>query len=266
MEILVSIITVSLNSATTIRDTLDSVKRQQASFGIEHICVDGGSSDGTREIISNAADDSGKFITLFEPDRGLFDAMNKGLLLARGRYVLFLNADDFLVGSSSLADAFSRIPLTPTGPDMIMGDVVMGHLDRLGVWRMRRVPRWLPRFPRVGAHPPHQGNFISRKLLLTAGGFDADQRLAADTTQFYRLVYEHNVSIEVSRTVISFMRMGGASNKGLRSFKQGNYEAYRYLRRYRSWAGAASAVAVKVVQKVFEYRFGKPKSIQFLNR
>jgi glycosyltransferase involved in cell wall biosynthesis len=257
VEILVSIVTVSLNSATTIRDTLDSVRRQRAAFGIEHICVDGGSTDGTREIISGAVNQASSLVFLFEPDRGLFDAMNKGLRLARGRYVLFLNADDFLVGSSSVADAFSHIRLTSTGPDMIMGDVVMGYTNRLGVWRMRRVPRWLPRFPRIGAHPPHQGNFISRKLLLAAGGFDADQRLAADTTQFYRLVHEFNVTMAISRSVISFMRMGGASNKEMASFREGNREAYLYLRRYHSWIGASFAVAVKVVQKVFEYRFGR---------
>src|SRR5277367_2710898 len=105
MKTFVSVITVSLNAATTIRDTLDSVMRQTATFEIEHICVDGGSTDGTREILTEAAKLSGKLVLLFEPDRGLFDAMNKGLHLANGRYVLFLNSDDFLIGTSSVADA-----------------------------------------------------------------------------------------------------------------------------------------------------------------
>ena len=265
MKTLVSIITVSLNAATTIRDTLDSVRRQTAPFEIEHICVDGGSTDGTREILTEAAKLNRKLVLLFEPDRGIFDAMNKGLRLANGHYVLFLNSDDFLIGTSSVADAFSRIDFTHTGPDMVMGDVVMGHLDRFSLWRMRRVPRWLPKFPRTGVHPPHQGNFISRALLLRVGGFDADQRLAADTTQFYRILHEFNPTMIVSRTIVSFMRMGGASNLTLTSFGPGNRETYRFLRRYQSPTGTALTVAVKVSQKLFECRFGRLNKSTFLS-
>jgi glycosyltransferase involved in cell wall biosynthesis len=260
MDILVSIITVSLNAATTIPDTLDSVAKQRATFGIEHICVDGGSTDGTREIITAAAAVNDNLVLLFEPDRGLFDAMNKGLHLARGQYVLFLNADDFLVGTSSVADAFSVIDFDSTWPDMIMGDVVMGHVNRLGFWRMRRVPRWLPRFPRLGVHPPHQGNFINRQLLMRAEGFDSQQRLAADTTQFYLLVHEFNATMVVNPNIVSFMRMGGASNKRLASFAHGNREAYRFLRRYKSPIRAGLTIAVKVFQKLFEFRYGRPKT------
>jgi glycosyltransferase len=256
VEIIVSIVTVSLNASTTIRDTLDSVRRQNADFGIEHICVDGGSIDGTREIILEAAAADSRIVFLFERDQGLFDAMNKGLRLARGRYVLFLNADDFLVGPASIAGAFSMIDLEAS-PDMVMGDVIMGRLEAFGMWRMRRVPRWLPTFPGLGAHPPHQGNFIKRKLLLRAGGFDPNQRLASDTIQFYRLVHEFNATMVASKTVVSFMRMGGASNKKLASFGRGNAEAFRFLRKYKSPAGAALTVFVKVAQKLLEYRVGR---------
>ena len=264
MEVLVSIITVSLNSAATIGDTLNSVSRQQASFGIEHICVDGGSTDGTRQIILDASRRSQALRFLFEKDQGLFDAMNKGLSLALGRYVLFLNADDFLVGTSSVADIFSSIRFADAFPEIVMGDVVMGNLDQLGLWRMRRVPRWLPRLPRLGVHPPHQGSFISRQLLLRANGFDRNLRLAGDTILFYRLVHEFNASMAISPRVVSFMRMGGASSKGLGSFREGNRETYLYLRRYRGAVGAALGVAVKVAQKIFEYRFGTLKKKTFL--
>jgi glycosyltransferase involved in cell wall biosynthesis len=261
METAVSIVTVSLNAAKTIQDTLDSVSQQEANFRIEHICIDGGSTDGTRELISQATAHNKNLVTLFEPDTGLFDAMNKGIRLALGRYILFLNSDDFLIGTSSVSDAFARIDLSSDAPDMVMGDVVMAHLNRFSLWRMRRVPRWLPKYPGLGMHPPHQGNFISRQLLLRAGGFESNQSLAADTTQFYRLVYEFSPKIAVSRTTVSFMRMGGASNKTLASFRKGNRETYRYLRRYRSPLGAAIAVAIKVSQKLFELRLGRvPKS------
>jgi glycosyltransferase involved in cell wall biosynthesis len=257
METIVSIITVSLNAASTIRDTLDSVRYQKVPFGVEHICIDGGSTDGTRSIIEEAAAFSGGIIYSFEPDKGLFDAMNKGLHLARGRYILFLNADDFLVGSLSVANAFYSIDLDAGAPDMVMGDVIMAHLDRFSLWRKRRVPRWLPRYPRLGAHPPHQGNFIRRELLLRLGGFDSHQRLAADTTQFYRLVHEFNATMVASRTIVSFMRMGGASNDKLSSFSKGNGETFRFLLQYKSPVAAALTVFVKMFQKLLEYRIGR---------
>jgi glycosyltransferase len=264
METIVSIVTVSLNAASTIRDTLDSVRCQKADFGIEHICIDGGSIDGTRRIIEEAAAGGSALTYSFEPDRGLFDAMTKGLHLARGRYVLFLNADDFLIGPSSVANAFSNINLNSDFPDMVMGDVVMAHLDRFGLWRMRRVPRWLPRYPRLGAHPPHQGNFINRELLLRHGGFDSGQRLAADTTQFYGLVHEFKPTMVASRSIVSFMRMGGASNETLSSFGRGNSETFRFLRRYKSPVSASITVLVKIFQKLLEYRIGRLQSRFFL--
>jgi glycosyltransferase involved in cell wall biosynthesis len=263
MEIIVSVITVSLNAASTIRDTLDSVRRQKTAFGIEHICIDGGSIDGTRKIIEEAAAVSAGVVFSFEPDRGLFDAMNKGLRVARGRYVLFLNADDFLIGPTSVADAFAGIDLKSGFPDMVMGDVIMAHLDRFSLWRMRRVPRWLPRYPRLGAHPPHQGNFISRQLLLRMGGFDSEQRLAADTTQFYRLVHEFNATMVASRSIVSFMRMGGASNEKLSSFRKGNGETFRFLLQYKSPLSAAFTVSIKVFQKLMEYRVGRLRRSAF---
>src|SRR5258706_16478169 len=99
----ISIVTVSLNAAATIEDTIASVSLQQANFDVEHICVDGGSTDGSREIIDRWTARVSHLRTIFEPDLGIFDAMNKGLRAARGEYVLFLNADDFLVAENTLA-------------------------------------------------------------------------------------------------------------------------------------------------------------------
>jgi glycosyltransferase len=258
-----SVITVSLNAASSIEDTIRSVAQQRASFDIEHVCIDGGSVDGTREIINHYAGGNPTIVRLFEPDQGLFDAMNKGLRIASGDYVLFLNADDFLVSPISIASAFADLNLEPgkeNGPDMVMGDVVMARPGRFGFWRMRRVPRWLSTFPGLGAHPPHQGNFIKRSLLLKAGGFDAGQRLAADTTQFYRLVHEFHPTMHICKTVVTFMRMGGASNRNLSAYRRGNGETYRFLRRYKSQFGSAVAVGIKIMQKLLEYRLGLVQS------
>jgi len=258
MEILVSVITVSLNASETIGDTIKSVQEQSATFPIEHICVDGGSTDGTRELIIAATSGKANVTLIFEPDHGLFDAMNKGLRVARGTYVLFINADDYLIGATAIADAFLRVPLTTSLPDMVLADVIMGRPEKTGLWRMRKVPRWLPKYPTLGAHPPHQGSFISRKMLVSVGGFDQNQSLAADTTMFYRLAHEMNPSIFRTGTTLSFMRMGGASNKHMGSLLRGNLETYRHLRKYRSELGSILRIIVKLALKLSEYRFGKP--------
>lgn len=252
----VTVVTVSLNAVDTIRDTLHSVLSQRCPFPVEHICVDGGSRDGTRALIDEFASRNARLVRIYEPDRGLFDAMNKGLRAATGDYVLFLNADDFLIGKDSVAKALEPVWRSGSGPDMVMCDVVMGQLDRFGLWRYRRVPRWLAHVPRLGAHPPHQGNFIRRGLLLDAGGFDAEQRLAADTTQFYKLVFRFHPTLRRSGTSLTFMRSGGASNAGVGSYGKGNRETYRFLRQYRSVVSSTVAVAVKLAQKIFEFRLG----------
>jgi len=253
----VSIVTVSLNAAGTISDTLQSVLRQQASFPIEHICIDGGSTDGTRRIIDEFARINPRLVRIYEPDRGLFDAMNKGLRAATGEYLLFLNADDFLIGQDRINLAFRDIRRGAAGnPDMIMCDVLMGELEGFGLWRNRRVPRWLPIAPRLGAHPPHQGNFIKRRLLLEAGGFDAEQRLAADTTQFYKLVFQFNPVLRIGGVSTTFMRSGGSSNASFRSHQRGNAETYHFLRQYLPAPLCTLAVAIKLMQKIFEFRLG----------
>ena len=83
-DLLLSIVTVSLNAAATIERTLASVTLQQANFGVEHICVDGGSNDATRSIIDLWASRDPRIVRIYEPDKGIFDAMNKGLSAASG--------------------------------------------------------------------------------------------------------------------------------------------------------------------------------------
>jgi glycosyltransferase involved in cell wall biosynthesis len=262
-DLKVSIVTVSLNAMATIADTLASVAGQRAGVGIEHICIDGGSHDGTRELLAAYAEDHPGVQCLFEPDIGLFDAMNKGLRLARGRYVLFLNADDFLASPTAIATAFTGIGAA-SAPDMVLGSVVMGRLDEWGLWRMRTSPRLLQVFARSGAHPPHHGTFIKTELLAAIGGFDAAARAASDTATFYKVVRRlPRPSLHITPTVISFMRAGGASNAGLQEHLRGNVETFRILRKTVSVPTALFCTAVKMMQKLFEFRLGRLASAQW---
>jgi glycosyltransferase involved in cell wall biosynthesis len=256
MPPLVSIVTVSLNAAATIADTCASVARQAVDFEVEHICVDGGSVDGTRAIIDRWVADSGRITRVYEADAGIFDAMNKGLAAARGEYVLFLNADDFLARRDTLAAALQGVlPGATDSPDLIAGHVSMGRLGSSGVWRHRRVPRLLGRLP--GLFPIHQGQLVKRRLLVELGGFDPRMRLASDVTLYYDLERRFRPTVRRFDADVTFMRAGGAANAGLRAIWLGSAEIYGHLLPIYGAPKAAAMVGIKSLQSLLELRYGK---------
>lgn len=257
MEPLVSIVTVSLNAATTIQDTIASVAMQCVDFDVEHICVDGGSSDGTRGIIETWAQRSGGQLRhIFEADRGIFDAMNKGLRAARGEYILFLNADDFLASRTALATAMRGVrPGVLDNPDLIAGNVCMGRLGTRGFWRHRRVPRLLGRLP--GLFVVHQGELLKRRVLEQAGGFNIQFRLAADVTLYYDLERRFCFSMRHVDEDLTFMRAGGAANEGLKAILLGSSEIFNHLVPMHGVVKSAGMVAIKSLQSAFELRYGR---------
>jgi glycosyltransferase involved in cell wall biosynthesis len=258
LDLLLSVVTVSLNAAATIERTLASVALQQATFGVEHICVDGGSSDATRAIVDRWALLNPRITRIYEPDKGIFDAMNKGLRATQGEYVLFLNADDFLVASNTLMRALAGcVHGGADNPDLIVGDAVMGRVGRRGLWRHRRVPRLLGRVRGFGMHPVHQAQFTKRRLLEAVEGFDARQRFAADTNQYYDLERRFPPSTRFVGADVAFMEAGGTANAGLRAMCRGTLEIYRHLSAEVGSARAALMVLVKTLQSVSEIRFGR---------
>lgn len=257
-EPFVSVITVSLNAASTIEDTIASVLMQQTQFAMEHICVDGGSTDATRAIIDRWAARSSRIVRVYEPDSGIFDAMNKGLRAARGEYVLFLNADDFLVTADTLAAATANLsPGAPCNPDLIVGDVSMGELGLRGVWRRRRVPRLLGRLRGCGLYPLHQGQFTKRSLLNAIGGFDSRFRYASDVIQYYDLERRFRPSVRFIGSEVAFMRAGGAANASWKARYRATVELYRHLAPIYSPFRAAVMVTIKTLQSLLEVRWGR---------
>jgi glycosyltransferase involved in cell wall biosynthesis len=258
IDLLLSIVTVSLNAEATIERTLASVALQQVNFGVEHICVDGGSSDHTRAIIDRWAIRNPRVMRIYEPDTGIFDAMNKGLRAASGEYVLFLNADDFLVARDVLAFALTGcVHGGADNPDLIVGDAVMGKVGRVGLWRHRRVPRLLGRLRGFGMYPVHQAQFSKRRLLAAVAGFDARLRLAADINQYYDLERRFQPSTRLLGADVAFMQAGGAANAGLNAVYRGSVEIFRHQSTEVGGARATLMVLIKTLQSVSEIRFGR---------
>ncbi|HEV2815924.1 MAG TPA: glycosyltransferase family 2 protein [Allosphingosinicella sp.] len=208
----ISVVTVCLDAERTIADTIRSVAAQDWP-DFEHLIVDGGSSDGTGRIVEELRHDRLRFVS--GRDDGVYDAMNKGLRLAEGDYVGFLNADDFLAAPDAL-----RVVAESAPADCVMGDTLL--LDPAGrptryIYSARGFrPWWLT----IGGMPPHPSFYVRRDLLLAAGGFDTRFGIAADFDLIARLILSHGASWTVPGRILTCFRQGGLSTRGLGSTRR----------------------------------------------
>ena len=241
----ISVITVAYNSAVTIADTLRSVATQQHPE-IEHIVIDGASKDATLDIVRRDGAHISQVVS--EPDKGIYDAMNKGLRLATGEFVGFLNADDLFADSlavSRIAEAAAR-----PGTDAVFGDLVYVRGDDTD-----KVVRWWRSggFDRsrlgFGWMPPHPTFYVRRGLLSqTGGGFDASFRISADYEFMLRCLSQPGVRVEYVPEVLVRMRTGGASNHSVKALIRKMREDVLALR--RNGIGGILTLACKNLRKV----------------
>lgn len=220
----ITVVTACWNSAETIAWALESVSSQ--SYGMkEHLIIDGQSKDRTLEVVSEM---SGAHVrVLSERDRGVYDAMNKGLREARGDVIGFLNADDLYADERVLADVAARF----ADPKI---DAVFGDLDYVTGDLKRVVRRWKSRpfvpgdFGR-GWLPPHPTLFIRQSVYRRLGGFDLSYGTAADFDLMNRFFTRGRIrSVHIPRTLVR-MRVGGVSNRSLRAVMLAQYQNVRSL-------------------------------------
>jgi glycosyltransferase involved in cell wall biosynthesis len=224
----VSIITVCYNAVSTLQDTINSVLSQDYQ-NIEYIIVDGGSTDGTVELIRTFKEKIAKFIS--EPDKGIYDAMNKGINLASGDIVAILNADDFYVNSqviSKVVRAFYE-----SGADIVYGDIIIVHpKDTEKVIRYWKTGEYRPGSFKWGWHPPHPAFFVKRKIYEKYGVFDLDfKRIAADFEIMARFMERYKVKWAYIPEVLVKMRAGGKSAKNIWNIAVANWECYKALKK-----------------------------------
>jgi glycosyltransferase involved in cell wall biosynthesis len=224
----ISVITVVYNGASTIEDTILSVAAQSHS-DVEHIVVDGGSTDGTVQIIERHRDKLAQVIS--EPDEGIYDAMNKGIARATGEVVGTLNSDDVYADErvlATVAEAFLDPDL-----DACYGDLV--YVDRERTDRVVRYWTSRPYEPGLferGWMPAHPTFYVRRRVYERCGGFDLEYRIQSDfelTMRFLRICQIR--SLYIPRIMVR-MRMGGTTNKKLSNIVKGNIESYRACRKH----------------------------------
>jgi len=224
----ITVITVCFNSAATIADTLDSVAVQLYE-DVEHIVIDGGSTDGTLDIVHA----HGRRVAQLAsgPDQGIYDAMNKGIALATGDYVGFLNADDVLEGP----DALSWVARYAAGrPVAIFGDLVYVRQRQVNeVVRYWRSGGFSRRRLQFGWMPPHPTFYVRRDLLPTHGAFDLSLRISADYDFMMRFLSQRGAQPAYIPRILVRMRLGGVSNASLRALLRKSAEDLKVIRRYR---------------------------------
>jgi glycosyltransferase involved in cell wall biosynthesis len=209
----VSVITVCLNRVDTIADAIESVQRQTYP-SIEHIIVDGQSTDGTLTVVDRYR--SGIARVVSEPDAGIYDAMNKGIGLATGEFVATLNADDMYADEGAVAATVDR--LQETGADLGYADLVVVDRQRTDrVVRYYRSNRFRPARLADGWMPPHPTVFIRRSCLQQFGVYRTDYRIAADYELLVRMLLRHGVRSTYLPRITVRMRRGGLSSRGLTS-------------------------------------------------
>lgn len=226
MNPLVSIITPTFNSAATLRDTLDSVRRQNYP-ALEHIIVDGGSTDGTLALMSEF---DGRLQVLSEPDRGLYDAINKGLRLAKGDIVGVLNSDDFYSHDAVISRIVALMNLH--NADAAYGDLCyVAAADTRRIVRYWRSGEYRPGKFLYGWMPPHPTFFVRRNVYEQLGDFDPALNIAADYELMLRFLYRHGLKTAYLPEVLVHMRTGGVSNASWRHRLRANLEDREAWRR-----------------------------------
>ena len=222
----VSIITAVRNAERTIGGALESVQRQTHP-DIEHIVVDGLSTDGTMDVVRRHSARLARVIS--ERDAGIYDAFNKGLKLATGEVIAFLNADDTYSSPDIVAavhEVFER-----SQASAVFGDVEFVRPEEPDrVVRHYSSEHFSARRLRYGWMPAHPSLFLRRRLIEQFGGFDASYRIAGDFELVARLFGRERIDFEYLPRVFVTMRTGGVSTRGIRSTLTINREILRACR------------------------------------
>ena len=248
----ISVITVAYNSAKTIADTLDAVA-VQTHTDIEHLIIDGASKDGTVEIVRSHANPQIRLIS--EPDKGIYDAMNKGLAQATGDVVGFLNSDDFYADAAVLAKIASAFQ--DLAVDACYADLFYVSQDNSRVVRYWKSKPFAKGGFARGWCPAHPTFYVRRSVVERLGLFDQSYKLAADAEFMMRYLERGQVRAAYIPHVLVRMRLGGASNQSWKNISQQNKEIFAALRKNGIPFSRVLFATNKVVSRLWQFAVGR---------
>lgn len=243
----ITVVTAVYNAEDTIVSAIESVLNQSYS-NVETIVIDGGSTDGTAEILEAYRDRVSLYIS--EPDNGIYDALNKGIKYATGDIVGFLHADDLYDSEeilSRVAEAFSVPEI-----DAVYGDLVYVNQSEPGkVIRYWQAGSYSRRKLKHGWMPPHPTFYVRRGVYDRVGGFDVSFRIAADYDCMLRIFTKQNIRCEYIPQTLIKMRTGGVSNRSLSNILLKSKEDYIALRKNN--VGGMWALMCKNCRKLIQF-------------
>ena len=221
----VSVITVCLNSAETIEDTIRSVILQDYK-DIEYIVVDGASEDGTRKILQKYRNRISSCVS--ESDKGIYDAMNRGIKASTGDIIAFLNADDVYAYDKVISELVAL--LTADHLDAVYGDLAyVDHKDGSKVVRYWHAGEYRPNAFYHGWVPPHPAFFCRKSVFERYGPFNTKYKTAGDFELMLRFIEKHRIALGYIPKILVRMRPGGRANT-IRGVIEGNKEIIRAFR------------------------------------
>jgi glycosyltransferase involved in cell wall biosynthesis len=242
----ITIVTAVFNRERTVADAIDSVRTQTYEH-VEHVVVDGASTDGTLSSIEALRSPSMRVVS--EPDDGIYDAVNKGMALATGDVLGLVHSDDLLADEAVLADVAAAF-------DDPAVDAVYGDLEYVSGENPDRVVRYwragefsMGRL-RYGWMPPHPTLFVRRRVIERHGVYDTRYRIAADYDAVLRW-FAAGIEVRYVPRVLVRMRLGGESNASLRKVLRKSSEDYRALR--SSGVGGAGTLLLKNAVKLPQF-------------
>jgi glycosyltransferase involved in cell wall biosynthesis len=244
----VSIITVTFNSEATLEETILSVMSQDYS-DIEFILIDGGSTDGTLEIAAKYSHRIAKLIS--EKDKGLYDALNKGIAYSEGDIIGILHSDDFFTGPSVISSYVAVFNKQQC--DAVYADLhYVGRKDTGKVIRKWISGSYTPGAFLKGWMPPHPTFFVRKEIYSRYGGFNLNLKSAADYELMLRLIHKHRINIAYLREVTVKMRVGGKSNLSLMNRLRANMED-RKAWKMNGLRPGFMTLFIKPFRKLFQY-------------
>lgn len=224
----VSIVTATYNSATSIKNCLDSVVSQVYN-DLEYLIIDGQSSDDTLNIIKDYQQKYPYIKLISEKDYGIYDALNKGLQLATGDVIGFVHSDDLLATNYIISDIVNQLQNEQL--DGIYGDLqYVDKIDLNKVIRLWKSCDFKPRLLKQGWMPAHPTLFLKKEVYKKHGIFDLNYKIAADYDFMLRVLKDNSLKFGYLPKVITKMRVGGASNRSLKNIIQKTKEDYRAIR------------------------------------
>lgn len=222
-----TLITATYNSATSIKNCLDSVASQDYN-DLEYLIIDGKSTDDTLNIVKEYQQKYPYIKLISEKDYGIYDALNKGIQFASGDVIGFVHSDDLLANNHILSDLVKQLK---TGQlDGVYGDLqYVDKVDLNKVIRLWKSCAFKPSLLKQGWMPAHPTLFLKKEVYEKHGLFDLTYKIAADYDFMLRILKDDSLKFGYLPKVITKMRLGGASNRSLKNIIQKTKEDYRAI-------------------------------------